>query len=57
MLRLLLTPVGSGSNDGGAMPRKGSVDRGLFRRKGVWWTLWVCPYGHEHMEKIGTVMG
>lgn len=36
------------------MPRKGSVDRGLFQRDGVWWIRWACPYGHEHRERIGT---
>lgn len=39
------------------MARKGGVDRGLFRREGVWWILWVCPYGHRHREKIGTAKG
>lgn len=36
------------------MPRKGSVDRGLFRQDGVWWVCWFCQYGHRHREKIGT---
>lgn len=36
------------------MPRKGSVDRGLFQREGVWWIRWTCPYGHMHREQIGT---
>lgn len=36
------------------MARQGGVDRGLFRRDGTWWIRWTCPYGHEHMEKIGT---
>ena len=36
------------------MPRKGSVDRGLFQRDGVWWIRWACPYGHVHRERIGT---
>lgn len=36
------------------MPRKGSVDRGLFQRDGVWWIRWACPYGHVHREQIGT---
>lgn len=37
------------------MARKGGKDRGLFQRKGStdWWIRWSCPYGHEHMEKIG----
>lgn len=37
------------------MARKGGRDRGLFQRtdNGVWWIRWVCPFGHEHMEKIG----
>jgi integrase len=37
------------------MARQGGRDRGLFQRKGstAWWIRWVCPYGHEHMEKIG----
>ena len=39
------------------MARKGSVDRGLFRRDGVWWVRWSCGYGHEHKEKIGTAKG
>lgn len=36
------------------MPRKGSVDRGLFQRDGVWWVVWFCTYGHRHREKVGT---
>ncbi|MBZ0160972.1 MAG: site-specific integrase [bacterium] len=36
------------------MPRKGSVDRGLFQREGVWWIRWTCPYGHDHRQPIGT---
>lgn len=36
------------------MPRKGSVDRGLFQRDGHWWIRWTCPYGHDHRERIGT---
>lgn len=39
------------------MARKGGVDRGLFRREGVWWIRWTCPYGHEHKEKIGVAKG
>ena len=37
------------------MARKGGKDRGLFQRQGGtdWWIRWSCPYGHEHMEKIG----
>ena len=37
------------------MARKDGKDRGLFQRKGhpAWWIRWTCPYGHEHMEKIG----
>jgi integrase len=37
------------------MAREGGKDRGLFQRKGnnAWWIRWSCPYGHEHMEKIG----
>jgi len=36
------------------MAREGGKDRGLFQRKGSpdWWIRWVCPYGHEHREKI-----
>lgn len=39
------------------MARQGGVDRGLFRREGAWWILWVCPYGHRHRERIGTAKG
>jgi integrase len=39
------------------MARKGGVDRGLFRREGCWWVRWVCPYGHEHKEKVGAAKG
>ncbi|MBI2884186.1 MAG: hypothetical protein HYY11_09855 [Candidatus Methylomirabilis oxyfera] len=39
------------------MARQGGVDRGLFRREGVWWIYWVCPYGHRHKEKVGTAKG
>lgn len=39
------------------MPRKGSVDRGLFQRDGLWWIRWTCPYGHDHRERIGTAKG
>jgi len=39
------------------MPRKGSVDGGLFQRDGLWWVRWGCAYGHEHKEKIGTAKG
>ena len=37
------------------MARAGGKDRGLFQRSGssAWWIRWTCPYGHEHMEKIG----
>jgi integrase len=26
----------------------------LILRDGCWWVRWVCAYGHEHKEKIGT---
>jgi hypothetical protein len=37
------------------MARKDGKDRGLLQRQGrpEWWIRWTCPYGHEHMEKIG----
>ena len=37
------------------MARKDGKDRGLFQRldKPEWWIRWICPYGHEHQEKIG----
>lgn len=37
------------------MARAGGKDRGLLQRRGrpEWWIRWTCPYGHEHMEKIG----
>lgn len=37
------------------MARKDGKDRGLFQRpsSNAWWIRWSCPYGHEHMEKIG----
>ena len=37
------------------MARQDGKDRGLFQRKGKadWWIRWMCPYGHEHQEKIG----
>lgn len=37
------------------MARAGGKDRGLLQRSGssAWWIRRTCPYGHEHMEKIG----
>lgn len=35
------------------MARKGSKDRGLFERNGVWWIRYMDGHGQERRERIG----